>query len=149
MSYIVAEYARLTQRIARKGYLREQKCKHGGKRRDKEGKAEHAAFFRHDSERNKEKIDIAKLQGQLVEPVEALKPRYLQKLRVYGQKALIYEVKHDVQRADDDENALARSLRLIAQSVPYEHQRCRAEEHQENVNDVKGIYLHRQLPFCI
>ena len=148
MREVIPQHARQPQRIAGKRRIREHQSHERTERRDKKGKPEQGAPTRQNTNRDQEHIDVAKLQRQLVEPVEFVKPGHLQKLRICRQKSLINEKADDIDHAQREQHHFTPLLRLIAQQRPEQHDCTDHDCHQQKEAGIKWSYDHGVPSFC-
>ena len=136
--HIVAKNSRQEQRKAGEQRLREEQCHQCAEGRYKEGKAHDRAVPLPHAQRDQEQIDVAQVQRQLIENVEAIGIVGTNIRCVHGQRELVAGKQREIKKANADQIPGAPCFRFSAQQQEYEqHRRCRKQK-QKQMRPAKG-----------
>ena len=138
--HIVAKNSRQEQRKAGEQRLREEQRHQCAKGRYKEGKAHDRAVSLPHAQRDQKQIDVAQVQRQLIENVEAIGIVRTDIRCVHGQRELVAGKQREIKKANADQIPGAPCFRFSAQQQEYEqHRRCRKQK-QKQMQPAKGRY---------
>ena len=138
VGHIVAKNSRQEQRKAGEQRLREEQRHQCAKGRYKEGKAHDRAVSLPHAQRDQKQIDVAQVQRQLIEEVEAVGIVGTDIRCVHGQRKLVAGKQREIKKAHTDQKPGAPCFRFSAQQQEYEqHRRCRKQK-QKQMQPAKG-----------
>ena len=138
--HIVAKNSRQEQRKAGEQRLRKEQCHQCAEGRYKERKAHDRAVPLPHAQRDQKQIDVAKVQRQLIENIEAIGIVRTDIHCVHGQRKLVAGKQREIKKARADQKPGAPRFRFPAQQQEYErHRRCRQRK-QEQMQPAKRRY---------
>ena len=150
VGHIVAENSRQEQRKAGEQRLREEQRHQCAKGRYKEGKAHDRAVPLPHAQRDQKQIDVAQVQRQLIENVEAVGIVGTDIRCVHGQRKLVAGKQREIKKAHADQIPGATCLRFSAQQQEYEqHRRCRKQKQPAKGRNRKFVHFTRRNVFPV
>ena len=103
VGHIVTKYPRQEQRKAGEQRLREEQCHQRTEGRYEKGKAHDRAVSLPHAQRDQKQIDVAKMQRQLIENVEAIGIVRTDIHCVHGQRKLVAGKQREIKKANADQ----------------------------------------------
>ena len=140
VGHIVAENSRQEQRKAGEERLREEQCHQRAEGRYEKGKAHDRAIFLPHAQRDQEQIDVAQVQRQFIENVEAVGIVCTDIRCVHGQRELVAGKQRKIKKANADQKPGAPCPRFPTQQQEYEQRRRCRKQKQKQMQPAKGRY---------
>ena len=140
VGHIVAKNSRQEQRKAGEQRLRKEQRHQCAEGRYKERKAHDRVVSLPHTQRDQKQIDVAKMQRQLIENIEAIGIVRTDIHCVHGQRELVAGKQCEIKKAHADQKPGATCFRFFAQQQEYEQRRRCRQQKQKQMQPAKGRY---------